>query len=142
MMTMGSCISLIVLARLFLIAGKEAALVNKLATTEKEKADLVDKSRVQEDRIRQLEEALAFKTSSLSEVGNTASALKGDLDRLTVDLIIVAGWSEGVKVERFIEDAKAILAAATNYDPECKSTFMPAFYALFTKSYPYVEKIA
>ncbi|GKD98847.1 hypothetical protein Tco_1382744 [Tanacetum coccineum] len=135
-------------------AGKEVALVEKLDITKKEKGDLLDKSREQEERIRHLEEALASKMSSLSEVESTASTLKGDLERLTMDLShykkslsdvfnqsIAAGWSEGVKVEHFVEDAEAILAAVTDYDPECKSTFMSAFDALFTKSYPYVEKI-
>ncbi|GKA87438.1 hypothetical protein Tco_0809202 [Tanacetum coccineum] len=64
---------------------------------------------------------------SLSNVFNQAIAIR---------------WSEGVKVECSAEDAEAILAAATDYDPECRSTFMLVFDALFTKRYPYVEKIA
>ncbi|GKE46948.1 hypothetical protein Tco_1478206, partial [Tanacetum coccineum] len=55
---------------------------------------------------------------------------------------IAAGWSKGMNVERSDEDAKAILATAADYDPECKSTFMSAFDALFVKSYPYVKKLA
>ncbi|GKF83115.1 hypothetical protein Tco_0244771, partial [Tanacetum coccineum] len=39
------------------------------------------------------------------------------------------------------EDAEAILATATDYDPECKTTFMSVFDSLFTKSYPYVDKL-
>ncbi|GKC61747.1 hypothetical protein Tco_1089345, partial [Tanacetum coccineum] len=145
-------------------AGKEAALAEKLVMVEKEKYDLLDKSRVQEDRIKHLEEALASKTSSLSEAESVAGNLKGDLERLTLDLshaeivrhnyvrhllptvfqrllsndeykkslsdvfnqAIAAGWSEGVKVERSMEDAEEILSAATDYDPECKATFMSA----------------
>ncbi|GKA60030.1 hypothetical protein Tco_0759343 [Tanacetum coccineum] len=160
-------------------AGKEASLAEKLSMVEKEKDDLLDKSRAQEDRIKHLEEALASKTSFLSEAESVAGTLKGDLERLTLDLshakimrhnyvrhllptvfqrllssdeykksmsdvfnqAITAGWSEGVKVERTVEDAEAILAAATDYDPKCKTTFMSAFDALFTKSYPYVEKV-
>ncbi|GJT41908.1 hypothetical protein Tco_0941773 [Tanacetum coccineum] len=64
---------------------------------------------------------------SLSEVFNQAIATR---------------WSEGVKVGHSKEDAKAILADATDYDPECKTTFMSAFDSLFTRSYPYVEKLA
>ncbi|GJR40007.1 hypothetical protein Tco_1215691 [Tanacetum coccineum] len=150
-------------------ARKEAALAKKLVVVEKEKDDLLDKSRAQEDRIKHLEEALASKTSSLSEAESVAGTLKGDLERLTLDLshveivrhnyvrhllptvfqrllsndeykkslfdvfnqAIAAGWSEGVKVERFVEDAEAILADATDYDPGCKATFMSAFDALF-----------
>nr|GFA08720.1 hypothetical protein [Tanacetum cinerariifolium] len=64
----------------------EASLVEKLAIVEKGKDDLLDKSREQEERIKQLKEDLASKTSSLAEVEGTASSLKGDLKRLTVDL--------------------------------------------------------
>nr|GEV60841.1 hypothetical protein [Tanacetum cinerariifolium] len=49
---------------------------------------------------------------------------------------------EGVKFERTKEDAEVILADAADYDPYCKDTFMSAFNSLFTKSYPYVEKLA
>ncbi|GJY75514.1 hypothetical protein Tco_0480630 [Tanacetum coccineum] len=133
-------------------SGKEAALAEKLAMVENEKDDLLDKSMAQEDRIKHLEEALASKTSSMSEAESVAGTLKGDLERLTLDLshaeivrhnyvrhllptvfqrllssneykkslsdvfnqAIAAGWSKGVKVERSIEDAEAILAAATD----------------------------
>ncbi|GKF60299.1 hypothetical protein Tco_0177085, partial [Tanacetum coccineum] len=135
--------------------------------------------REREEQIKQLEADLASKTSSLTEVEGTANTLKGNLERLTLDLshaeivrhnyvwqlfptvfqrllssdeykkclsnffnqAIIVGWSEGVKVGRSKEDAEAILAAATDYDPECKITFMSAFDSLFTKSYPYVEKL-
>ncbi|GJZ92444.1 hypothetical protein Tco_0664509, partial [Tanacetum coccineum] len=109
-------------------AGKEANLVKKLDVVEKEKDDLLDKSREQEDQIKQLEVDLTSKTSSLAEAEGTASLLN------------YRRWVVGVKVERSEEDAEAILAAAADYDPECKATFMFAFDSLFTKSYPYVEK--
>ncbi|GKA76585.1 hypothetical protein Tco_0783046, partial [Tanacetum coccineum] len=48
---------------------------------------------------------------------------------------IAVGWSKGFKVGRSEEDAEAILAAATDYDQECKTTFLSAFDSLFTKSY-------
>nr|GEZ33875.1 flavone synthase II [Tanacetum cinerariifolium] len=54
---------------------------------------------------------------------------------------IAARWSEGVKIERTQEEAEAILATAADYDPSCKDTFMSAFDSLFTRSYPYVEKL-
>ncbi|GJT42252.1 hypothetical protein Tco_0950967 [Tanacetum coccineum] len=66
--------------------GKESALNEKLVEVEKEKDKLLDKNREQEERIKRLEEALASKTSSLSEAKNTASTLKGNLEHLTVDL--------------------------------------------------------
>nr|GEU80940.1 hypothetical protein [Tanacetum cinerariifolium] len=160
-------------------AGKEAGLVDKLAAMEKEKDDLLDKNREQEERIKRLEEELASKSSSLIEAEGSVSELKGDLERLTVDLsqaeivrhnyvqqllptafqrllssneykkslsdvfnqAIAAGWSEGVKIERTQEEAEAILATAADCDPSCKDTFMSAFETLFSRSYPYVEKL-
>nr|GEY23200.1 hypothetical protein [Tanacetum cinerariifolium] len=99
---------------------KEADLTEKLVTVEKERDDLLDKDREREEKIRQLEADLASKTSSLTEAEGAVSTLKGDLERLTVDLshakirllssdeykkimsdvfnlAIVAGWSEGAK---------------------------------------------
>ncbi|GJY77307.1 hypothetical protein Tco_0482423 [Tanacetum coccineum] len=82
--------------------------------------------------------------SSLSEAKNAASVLKGDLEHLTVDLsqAVIVRQNSGVKVGHSKEDAKAILADATDYYPEGKTTFMSAFDSLFTRSYPYVEKLA
>ncbi|GJS89260.1 hypothetical protein Tco_0771896 [Tanacetum coccineum] len=66
--------------------GKEAALTEKLVAVEKEKDEILDKNQDQEERIKRLEEALASKASSLSKAENTASTLKGNIERLTVDL--------------------------------------------------------
>ncbi|GJV97447.1 hypothetical protein Tco_1549024 [Tanacetum coccineum] len=76
---------------------KEADLIEKLVAVEKEKYDLLDRSRERErereggerereERIKQLEADLSSKTSSLTEVEGTANTLKGNLERLTVDL--------------------------------------------------------
>ncbi|GJW79433.1 hypothetical protein Tco_0143408 [Tanacetum coccineum] len=66
--------------------GKEADLTEKLAAMEKERDDLLDKDREREEHIKQLEADLASKTSSLPEAEGAVSTLKGDLERLTVDL--------------------------------------------------------
>nr|GEY85451.1 hypothetical protein [Tanacetum cinerariifolium] len=66
--------------------GKEANLTEKLAAMEKERDDLMDKNREREEWIKQLEADIAFKISSLTEAERAASTLKGDLERLTVDL--------------------------------------------------------
>ncbi|GKD91571.1 hypothetical protein Tco_1367078, partial [Tanacetum coccineum] len=57
------------------------------------------------------------------------------------NLAIIAGWSEGMKASCSKEDAKAFLATAIDYDPECNTTFMFAFDSFFTKSYPYVKSL-
>nr|GEU91526.1 transposase (putative), gypsy type [Tanacetum cinerariifolium] len=128
--------------------GKEVGLVNKLAAVEKEKGDLLDKNREQDEWIKRLEEELASKSSALIKAESSVSELKGDLDneykKSLSDIFnqaIAFGWSEGVKVERTQEEAEAILATAVDYDPGCKDTFMSAFDSLFTQSYPYVEKL-
>ncbi|GJW71218.1 hypothetical protein Tco_0128135 [Tanacetum coccineum] len=63
-----------------------ADLTEKLAAMEKERDDLLDKDREREEHIKQLEADLASKTSSLPEAEGAVSTLKGDLERLTVDL--------------------------------------------------------
>nr|GEU40757.1 hypothetical protein [Tanacetum cinerariifolium] len=127
--------------------GKEAGLVEKLVVVEKEKDNLLDKNREEEERIRRLEKELASKTSSLTKAESSVSTLKGDLECLTVDIshaeiAITARWSKGMKVECTQEDTEAILAGAADYDHHYKDTFMFAFDYLFTQSCPYVEKLA
>nr|GEY23201.1 hypothetical protein [Tanacetum cinerariifolium] len=65
---------------------KEADLTEKLVAVEKERDDLLDKDREREERIRQLEADLASKTFSLTEAKGVVRTLKGDLERLTIDL--------------------------------------------------------
>ncbi|GJY99354.1 hypothetical protein Tco_0516784 [Tanacetum coccineum] len=118
--------------------GKEAALVEKLVVVEKEKDDLLYKNREQEEWIKQLEEELASKTSSLTSAESSVSNLRGDLECLTVDLsqaeiksltnvfnmAAVVEWSKGVKAALSEKEAEAFLATAVDYDPACKDTFM------------------
>ncbi|GJW69308.1 hypothetical protein Tco_0123732 [Tanacetum coccineum] len=66
--------------------GKEADITKKLVAVEKERDDLLDKNREREERIKQLEANIASKTSSLTKAEGAVSTLKGDLERLTVDL--------------------------------------------------------
>ncbi|GJX33497.1 hypothetical protein Tco_0243352 [Tanacetum coccineum] len=131
-------------------AGKEAALVEKLVVAKKEKDDLLDKNREQEECIKQLEEDLASKTSSLTSAQSSISSLRSDLERLTVDLsqaeIVRHNYvpqllPTGVKAVLSEEEAEAFLATAVDYDPACKDTFISEFDSLFVKNYPYVEKL-
>nr|GEY43868.1 transposase (putative), gypsy type [Tanacetum cinerariifolium] len=96
---------------------KEADLAENLIAVEKERDDLLDQNREREEQMKQLEADLASKTSSLTEAESAASILK-----------------EGVKAACSEEYAKAFLA--TDYDPECKTTFMYTFDSIFTKIYP------
>ncbi|GJZ85689.1 hypothetical protein Tco_0651028 [Tanacetum coccineum] len=131
--------------------GKEADLTEKLAAMEKERDALLDKDREREERIKQLEADLASKTSSLTEAGGAVSTLKGGLERLTVDLshaeIVRLNYVRqllptGVKAACSEEESEAFLATVADYDPACKTTFMSEFDSLFSKSYPYMEKLA
>ncbi|GJS86117.1 hypothetical protein Tco_0752658 [Tanacetum coccineum] len=123
---------------------KEANLTEKLDAMEKERDDLLEKDREREERIRQLEADLASKTSSLTEAKGVVSTLKGDLERLTVDLshAEIVRHNYGVIAACSEEEAKAFLATAADYDSACKTTFMSEFDSLFNKSYPYMEKLA
>ncbi|GJV62326.1 hypothetical protein Tco_1468426 [Tanacetum coccineum] len=132
-------------------AGKEAALAEKLAMVEKEKDDLLDKTGtlkgdlehftldlshaeiVRHNYVRHLLPTVFQQLLSSDECKKSLSDV--------FNQAIAAGWSKGVKVEHSVEDAEVILSTASDYDPECKATFMSAFDALFTKSYPYVEKV-
>ncbi|GKB37755.1 hypothetical protein Tco_0882697 [Tanacetum coccineum] len=93
----------------------------------REKDNLLDQNKAQEEKIKQLEEALVSKDLSLLEEKMTVDNLKGNLECLTADL----AQMEIVKHNY----ARHLL-------PTCKSTFMSAFDGIFVKSYPYVVKIA
>ncbi|GKB31105.1 reverse transcriptase domain-containing protein [Tanacetum coccineum] len=131
--------------------GKEADLVEKLAAMEKERDDLLDRDQEREECIQRLEADLASKTSSLAEAECVVDTLRGDLERLTMDLskaeIVRHNYvcqllpTVGVKAAWSEDEAQAFLATAVNYDPACKETFMTEFDSLFDKSYPYVEKL-
>ncbi|GJT80852.1 hypothetical protein Tco_1055194 [Tanacetum coccineum] len=66
--------------------GKEAGLTKKLVAVEKARDGLLDRDREREERIKQLEADLASKTSSFAEAEGVVGTLKGDLERLTLDL--------------------------------------------------------
>ncbi|GJT00665.1 hypothetical protein Tco_0821834 [Tanacetum coccineum] len=120
-------------------AGRETALSEQVGAVEIEKDDLLDKNNGQKEKIKELEEALAAKTAALSEAKQVAAQAKRDLERLPVNL--TDEWSEWVNVDRTDEEVQAILATATDYDLDCRSTFQSSFEDLFTKSYPFVEKL-
>ncbi|GKC31498.1 hypothetical protein Tco_1038792 [Tanacetum coccineum] len=66
--------------------GKEAGLTKKLVAVEKARDGLLDRDREREECIKQLEADLASKTSSFAEAEGVVGTLKGDLERLTMDL--------------------------------------------------------
>ncbi|GKA35483.1 hypothetical protein Tco_0721974 [Tanacetum coccineum] len=66
--------------------GKEADLVENLATMKKERDDLLDRDRERDEHIQQLVVDLASKTSSLTETEGVVGTLRGDLECLIVDL--------------------------------------------------------
>ncbi|GJU88906.1 hypothetical protein Tco_1301329 [Tanacetum coccineum] len=71
---------------IWVVSKRRRILLKMLAVVEKERDDLLDKDREREERIRQLEADLASKTSSLTDSDGVVITLKGDLERLTVDL--------------------------------------------------------
>ncbi|GKE66711.1 hypothetical protein Tco_1520872, partial [Tanacetum coccineum] len=89
-------------------------------------------------------EALDAKTSSLSKAKVANGQLNAEYKKRLAEPFnqeITIGWSKGVKFDKTEEDVKAILETATDYDPQCHSTFIATYDALFTKSYPYIKRI-
>ncbi|GJX74089.1 hypothetical protein Tco_0312684 [Tanacetum coccineum] len=112
--------------------GKEAALTEKLVVVEKEKDELLDKNWAQEEHIKRLEETLASKTSSLSEAESTASALKGDLERLTIDL----SYAEIVRhnyVRQLLPNVFQRLLSSEEYKKTLSDVFNQAIVAGWSK---------
>ncbi|GKC74038.1 hypothetical protein Tco_1119921 [Tanacetum coccineum] len=134
-------------------AGRVATLSEQVGAVEKEKDDLLDKNNGQKENIKELEEALAAKNATLSEHNYMRQLLHTIVKRIlssveyknslseSFNLAIADEWSKGVNVDRTDEEVQAILATATDYDLDCRSTFQSSFEDLFTKSYPYVEKL-
>nr|GEX70236.1 hypothetical protein [Tanacetum cinerariifolium] len=139
-------------------AGREASLSENLMAMEKEKEDSLDKSKGQEERIKEMEEALAEKPNALNKTELSAAQVKRHLLSIVVkrllssfeykknlsqpfNLAIAIGWSKGMKANRTDEEVQAILATADNYDFDCSAMFHSSFEALFTKKYSYVEKV-
>ncbi|GKB70283.1 hypothetical protein Tco_0931695 [Tanacetum coccineum] len=67
-------------------AGKEVALTKKMAVVEKEKDDLLDKTKDQAEQIKRLEMLLLPKQVLYLRPRKPPPQLKGDLEHLTVDL--------------------------------------------------------
>ncbi|GKA69953.1 hypothetical protein Tco_0776017, partial [Tanacetum coccineum] len=88
---------------------------------------------VKHNYMRQLLHTIVKRILSSVEYKNSLSE--------SFNLAIADEWSEGVNVDRTDEEVQAILATATDYDLDCRSTFQSSFEDLFTKSYPYVEKL-
>ncbi|GJZ11972.1 hypothetical protein Tco_0546731 [Tanacetum coccineum] len=113
-----------------------------LVDTQKE---LVEVCQARATVITDLEkEALDAKTSSLSKAKVANGQLNAEYKKRLAELFnqeITIGWSDGVKFDKTEEDVKAILETATDYDPQCHSTFIATYDALFTKSYPYIKRI-
>ncbi|GJW30241.1 hypothetical protein Tco_0047116 [Tanacetum coccineum] len=109
------------------------------SAVEKGKEDLLDKNKSQEERIKELDETLDAKSVALTEAEQVTSPTKKDLEQLTVDL----SQAEIMKHNyvRHLLPTMAILATGPDYDPDCRATFQSSFNDLFTKIYPYVEKL-
>ncbi|GJU86460.1 hypothetical protein Tco_1294006 [Tanacetum coccineum] len=127
-------------------AGWEAGLSEYHMAMEKEKEDSLDKSKGQEERIKELEEALAEKPDALNLLPSVVKRLLSSFEykkslSQPFNLAIAVRWLEGVKVDRTDEEVQAILATTDNYDPNYSATFHSSFEALFTKKYSYVQKL-
>ncbi|GKE53193.1 hypothetical protein Tco_1488349, partial [Tanacetum coccineum] len=95
-------------------AGKLVTLLERLTVVEKEKDDLLDRNKDQEEQIKRLEEALASKTCSLFELLPTVvqrllsiNEYKNSLSE-PFDQAITVRWLEGMKVGQTEEASQAV----------------------------------
>ncbi|GJT09498.1 hypothetical protein Tco_0856540 [Tanacetum coccineum] len=116
---------------------KESDLTEKLVAVEKERDDLLDKNREREERIKQLEANLDSKTSSLIEAEGVVSTLKGDLERLTVDL----SHADLVR-HNYVRQLLPTVFQRLLFSDEYKKSLSDVFnLAIAAGCYPYVEKL-
>ncbi|GKC02380.1 hypothetical protein Tco_0993990 [Tanacetum coccineum] len=99
-------------------------LVSKLGYLEKEKADSIGK--LLPTVVRRLLNSHEYK-ESLS---------------IPFNLAIQAGWAKGLAVKRSEEDLMDVLREVQGFDPHSDTRMTVEYDKLFTKTYPFVEKIS
>ncbi|GJX30790.1 hypothetical protein Tco_0240645 [Tanacetum coccineum] len=99
-------------------------LVSKLGCLEKEKTDSIGK--LLPTVVRRLLNSHEYK-ESLS---------------IPFNLAIQAGWAKGLAVKRSEEDIMDVLREVQGFDPYSDTRMTVEYDKLFTKTYPFVEKIA
>ncbi|GKB36456.1 cyclin A1,1 [Tanacetum coccineum] len=98
-------------------------LVSKLGYLEKEKTDSIEK--LLPTVVRRLLNSHEYK-ESLS---------------IPFNLAIQAGWAKGLAVKRSEEDLMDVLREVQGFDPHSDTRMAVEYDKLFTKTYPFVEKI-
>ncbi|GKA83218.1 hypothetical protein Tco_0789966 [Tanacetum coccineum] len=99
-------------------------LVSKLGCLEKEKTDSIGK--LLPTVVRRLLNSHEYK-ESLS---------------IPFNLAIQAGWAKGLAVKRSEEDLMDVLREVQGFDPHSDTRMAVEYDKLFTKTYPFVEKIS
>ncbi|GJZ83494.1 hypothetical protein Tco_0648667 [Tanacetum coccineum] len=105
-------------------AAENERLVSKLGYLEKEKTDSIGK--VLPTVVRRLLNNHEYK-ESLS---------------IHFNLAIQAGWAKGLAVKRSEEDLMDVLREVQGFDPHSDTRMAVEYDKLFTKTYPFVEKIS
>ncbi|GJX51011.1 hypothetical protein Tco_0277856 [Tanacetum coccineum] len=135
------------LGRCVLSQGKERELLDKLKDIERERDDWRQTASEQVEMIKKLEETLEPKSKQLADAEGRIKVLEGEKTTLKslavpIGLCFAAGWLGGLSLGMKQEEIAAMLSETSNLDIEGSKAWKDKHRKLFTKQYPYVQKVA
>ncbi|GKD19770.1 hypothetical protein Tco_1208928 [Tanacetum coccineum] len=146
------------------VRGEHAGCAEKLIDAERERDELRAVNADQVSQIKELETELARKDSALVFSDRVSNERAVENERLVsklgyfekekidsigykeslsipFNLAIQAGWAKGLAVKRSEEDLMDVLREVQGFDPHSDTRMAVEYDKLFTKTYPFVEKI-
>ncbi|GJZ19361.1 hypothetical protein Tco_0555951 [Tanacetum coccineum] len=136
------------------VRGEHAGCAEKLVNAERERDELRAVNADQASHIKELEAELARKDSACQKTDSIGKLLPTVVRRLLnsheykeslsipFNLAIQAGWAKGLAVKRSEEDLMDVLREVQGFDPHSDTRMAVEYDKLFTKTYPFVEKIS
>ncbi|GKE63557.1 hypothetical protein Tco_1513924, partial [Tanacetum coccineum] len=139
------------------VRGEHAGCAEKLINAERERDKLRVVNADQASHIKELEAELARKDSALvfsDRISNERAVQNEKLvsklgyfekektDSIGKLLPIVAGWAKGLALKRSEEDLMKVLNEVRGFDPYSETRMTVEYVNLFSKTYPYVDKIS
>ncbi|GKF24066.1 hypothetical protein Tco_0076388 [Tanacetum coccineum] len=122
------------------VRGEHAGCAEKLINVERERDELRAVNADQVSQIKELEAELARKDSALVFSDRVSNERAVENERLVSKLW--AGWAKGLAVKRSEEDLMDVLREVQGFDPHSDARMAVEYDKLFTKTYPFVEKIS
>ncbi|GKA35826.1 hypothetical protein Tco_0722317 [Tanacetum coccineum] len=138
------------------VRGEHAGCAEKLINAKRERDKLRDVNADQASHIKELEAKLARKDSALVFSDRVSNERAVENERLVsklgheykeslsipFNLAIQAGWAKGLAVKWSEEDLMDVLREVQGFDPHSDTRMTVEYDKLFTKTYPFVEKIS